>query len=178
MADIVLRQRERDNYLIALYELSGGRSMAWPSQDQIAEASGVSKEDVIDVGQYLAGERLCELKTMGGLSGKVSITNYGVNQAEKLLLARTPRIGEAELRQHAEVIVRVLLEEVEKEPSLSADDRLNITSDLASIRDQLQAPNPNRSIIKAGLERIQRIWPAVVNITTVAASVIAILHGW
>lgn len=178
MVDVELRERERENYLLALYELADGRTVNWPTHRDIGEAAGISDDEVMLVGKDLVDQYLCKFETMGGLDGYVSITQSGISTAERLLTTgRTSRISDEDLRKKVEVILFVLSTEVEKDTSLNADDRLNVTSDLASIREQLQAPTPNRSVVKAALERIKKIWPAVVNITSVAANVISILHG-
>jgi len=178
MVDVEKRERERDNYLLALYELADGMVTHWTTHRAIASDAGLSDREVQEVGQHLVQQRLCKFETMGGLEGSVSITPLGIDKAEQLLRTRTPRISDQELIRNVEVIVQVLLIEVERETSLSGDDRLNITTDLQSVQAQLMAPLPNRGIIKAGFERIRQIWPTVVTVSTVAANFVTVLRGW
>ncbi|MHB8190472.1 MAG: hypothetical protein ACYDHP_08685 [Ferrimicrobium sp.] len=177
MVDIEKRERERNDYLLALYELANGRVTQWTTHRAIGTLASISGNDVFEVGQHLAQEKLCKFETMAGLDGNFSITSVGIARAERLHRIPTPRISDQELVGHVEAVVLVLREEVAKEPSLSKDDRLNIETDLQSVQDQLRAPTPNRDIIRAAFTRIQKLWPAVVSVTTVAANVIAIIHG-
>ena len=177
MVDTGKREQERNDYLLALYELADGRTTNWTTHRAIGDSARISGNDVIQVGQHLPQEKLCKFETIAGLDGNVSITPAGIARAERLDRIPTPRLSDQELLRRVEAVVLVLREEVAKEPSLSEDDRLNIETDLQSVQDQLRAPTPNRDIIKGAFARIQKLWPTVVSVTTVAANVIAIIHG-
>lgn len=177
MVDVMQRERDRENYLLALYELADGMLVHWTTHRAIADAAGLSDSAVIEVGQHLAQEHLCKFETMGGLEGSVSITTQGISKAERLLTTRTPRIGDSELMRCVEAVVLVLRDELESDQSLGRDDRLNIESDLQSVEDQLRAPSPNRGVVRAVFGRIIELWPAILNLSTVAANIITIRHG-
>ncbi|WP_298339669.1 hypothetical protein [Ferrimicrobium sp.] len=177
MVDVEKRKQERDDYLRALYELVDGRMDQWTTHRAIGTSAGIAGGDVFSVGQHLVQEKLCKFETIAGLDGSVSITSAGIAQVEQLDRIDAPRLSDLDLTRRVEAVIPVLLEEVAKEPSLSNDDRRNIETDLQSAQDQLRAPTPNRAIIKAAFRRIQTLWPAIVNVSTVAANVIAIIHG-
>ena len=82
------RQRQRDEYLIALYELSeGGQLLKWATHAQIAERSNIPDSDVMSVGQFLVGEKFVEFKTMAGMAGSVAITTRGVGEPRNLFVS-------------------------------------------------------------------------------------------
>lgn len=73
----------------------------------------------MEVGQHLVQERLCQFETVGALDGSISMTTAGITRAERLVRTAGLRISNQELGQRVEVIVRVLLEDVARETSLS-----------------------------------------------------------
>jgi hypothetical protein len=85
MVDVQLRERERDNYLLALYELADGRTANTPSHREIAHAARIPDKEVMLAGQDLVDQGLCKFATLCGLDGRVSITQAGIAKAERQL---------------------------------------------------------------------------------------------
>jgi len=85
MSDVQRRQAQRDDYLVAVYELSGGNPLSWPSDRDIAVRAGIPEADIMSIAMNAESDRLVEFKTAGGL---VSITPAGTRRAEALILER------------------------------------------------------------------------------------------
>jgi hypothetical protein len=86
MATIEEQQQWRDDYLVALYEISGrGNLLTWGTHQQIAEASGIPLDEIMNVGQLLSAQGVVKFMTMAGLAGSVAITAPGVLRAEKII---------------------------------------------------------------------------------------------
>ena len=86
MSEVERRQAERDDYVVAVYELSKGNPLNWPNHQKIAETAGIPEADIVNVGMIAQGEGLIEFKTAGGPLGLVSITPRGIRRAEALIL--------------------------------------------------------------------------------------------
>jgi hypothetical protein len=185
--EIERRQQERDDYLVTLYELSGGDLFNWPTHRAIAQASGIQEDRVFEVGQLVSGRGFSKFQTMGGLDGMVSITAGGVDRAESLITSRREKglpaassyvvLSDAELLPKLETLVRLIRDEFESDTSIDAELRPDIEADIQSTNDQLRANRPNRDVIKASLGRIQKIWPRVVELAVVGSSITNILHS-
>jgi hypothetical protein len=178
MVDVELRERQREDFLIALYELADGHSSRIIAIRDIAAQAGIPQNETHLVCRDVVDHRHCKIIGGGPWDGAVELTATGQRAAESLLKSRAPRIDDETLRENVEVVVRFLLIEIQNNETLNQDDRLNIESDLRSVQSQLQAPTPNRGVIKSGLERVRQIWPTVVDLTQVAAALMVILHGW
>jgi hypothetical protein len=85
MATIEERRAWRDDYMVALYELSDGSQMTWPTHREIAQRSGIPEDEIFNIGQFLSDSGLAELRTFGGLDGAVSITTPGIARAEQVI---------------------------------------------------------------------------------------------
>ena len=71
--------------MVALYELSNGDLMTWPSHREIAQRAGIPEDEIHNVGQILVEHGFTHFRTMGGLDGAVSITAAGVDRAEQII---------------------------------------------------------------------------------------------
>jgi hypothetical protein len=183
-----MRQRQawRDDYLVALYDLSGGSLMEWPRLREIAERAGIPLDEVDPIGELASSESFAEFKTTGGVDGLIAITSYGIRRAEEIVEEREragrPVISgllvfsDQELRQELEKLVatlRTMLDDAELEPDIKAD----ATSDLESATDQLRAATPNRGVIRASLERIRnKVGGVTLYTATVIPAVDVVLH--
>lgn len=108
--DVERRQQRRDDYLVALYDLSDGDVINWPTHRDLALRMGFSVNDCTRVGMQLAQEHPCEPKTVADEYGQVAITALGVRRAEEIIRRRDavqePRystivvLTDAELRRH------------------------------------------------------------------------------
>lgn len=182
MSQVDRNQAQRDEYLIALYELSDGIPTQWATHRQIAERSGLSEEEVMSVGQAVTAQRHAEFVTMGALDGSVAITASGVRKAEQLIKAREPRstgviLTDAELLQKLEPVLAIIRFEIENDTSLDPDTRSNLRADLESVEIQTKAAKPNRRVIKAAFDGIRAALPAAALLTSLALNIETIIHG-
>ena len=178
MVDVVMLERQRENFLLALYELADGHTNTNVAIRDVVSMAGIPQQESHLICRDVVGSRYCKNIGGGPFDGAVELTSSGQSAAERLLTQRSPRIDDATLVQNVEVVVRVLLIEVQNNSALTPDERLNVESDLRSVQDQLQAPVPNRAVIKSGLERVCQLWPTVVELVQVAAALKVILLGW
>ena len=182
------RQNKRDDYLVALYELSGGSTTQWATHRQIAEESGIPEAEVMDVGQAVSDQRHAEFMTSGGIAGgHVAITAVGTRRAEQIITERqrsgAPRyttvvlLTDPELVRSLEPLVAMIRNDLETK-EVASEVRPDLQADLESAEHQLRANNPNRGVIRESLIRIRDNWPAVVaGSIGVVANIIGILHG-
>ncbi len=121
------------------------------------------------------------------MNGPVGITANGIQVAERIITDRERQglplyagvvaYTDQELREHLESAIFVVRQELDQDADLAAETRDDVQSDLDSASDQLRASSPNRWVIKAAFDRIQRIWPAVAQVAALGAAVTEILHG-
>ena len=161
-----------DDYIVALYELSGGGDpLNWANHQQIAQTAGIPEGDVMTVGQQVQGDLLVEFKTMGGILGQVAITAAGTAAAEQIILdaerAGAPRFAslviltDVELRRKLEPLLGQLREAIENAPDLDPDVKSDLKTDVESADLQTRtATHPNRGVIKAALSRRPQHAPA------------------
>jgi hypothetical protein len=165
--------------MAALYELSNGDLMEWPSHREIAERAQIPEDDVFAVGRYNEDEGYCQARTMGGLDGAVSITARGIRRAEQILDKRQQQeplilYSDEELRRALEPLVAKLGHVVE-EADLDAADRADVESDIQSATDQLKAARPNRGVIRAALERVRQNLVAATVLTAAVTQTVDIV---
>jgi len=187
MATVEDKQHQRDDYLVALYDLSDGDLMRWTTHREIAAASGIPDGEIFAIGQYIVERGSCNFETMGGLDGHVSITSVGVDRAETVIRDRASRgaphilgllvLTDAELLPKLEVAVAAIRRELELDTTLDLSTRSNVEADLESATNQLRAAEPNRGVIKAALDRIRSAWPHVVEVAIVSGVIFEVLRG-
>jgi len=182
VSEIEERQRQRDDYLVALYNLSKGKTLQWATHRQIAEASGIPEGDIFDVGQLLMEQRLCEFKTMAGLDGSVAITARGIQQAERLIRERESAglvLTDQQLLQRLEPLLSVVRTTLDENgDQIDPDLRADLRSDMESAASQTVATHPNRGVIAAALGRLKENWLKItLGVATIAPDVDLILHG-
>ena len=91
--DVSERQRRRDEYLVAFYELTKDQQLRWATHHDIGEKAGLSDNEAMSIGSLLAERHLVEFQTMGGPAGSVELTSRGVDEAERIVqqLSKTNR---------------------------------------------------------------------------------------
>jgi hypothetical protein len=82
MPNIEELRKNRFQYLNCLYEESGGNEHNHLNCFDLGEELGFSRDEVITITQYLAGEGLMEHVTLGG---GIAITHFGVKEVEEAL---------------------------------------------------------------------------------------------
>jgi hypothetical protein len=190
MATVEQRQKERDDFLVALYELADGDTSQWPTAGSIAEMGHIPSDRIVAIARAVVSAGWSELVTVGN-SGPASthyrLTRPGIQHAEEIITQRE-RSGEpqysgivvltdTELHRKLEPIVATLRLEIENDQHIEPETRADLLADLDSAHDQLRASHPNRGVIRASLDRIKRSWPAIAGIASLAADVLAIIHG-
>ena len=187
MSIVEQRQQRRDDYLVALYDLSEGNALQWPTHQEIAAVSGIPETEIMNVGQNVSGDNWAKFMTMGGLTGHVAITPAGIRRAERVITEReaagaprfssTVALTDMQLVRSLEPLlatIRTDLETKDVDPAVKPD----LQADLESAERQARANRPNRGVIRAALDRIKDNWPAVVaGSIGVAANIVAIIHG-
>jgi hypothetical protein len=91
LTTVAARQRRRDDYLVALYELADGVAGNRATPAQIAERAAIEGNDVFDIGQTVSRQGFAKFETLGGLFGHVSITALGIARAEEIINERETR---------------------------------------------------------------------------------------
>ena len=186
MATIEERQRWRDDYLVALYDLSEGNTLSWATHAEIAEQAGIPGDEMFNVGQFLSAQGLAEFMTAAGPAGNVAITAGGIQRAEDIIQARersgAPRITglivftDQELLQRLEPLLATIRKTLdESEEQFDPETRIDLTSDLNSIDIQLKASHPNRGGVRAALARIKASWSNILLGTSTVIPAIDII---
>lgn len=165
-------EQQRDDYLVALYELSDGDVTKWPTHLDIAQRIELSVDESMRIGMQLSQQHLCEYKTMAGPHGSVAITPLGVRRAEDIIRRRESAgealystlaiLSDAELRQILEPLLTQLRQSIDQSSDVDPDVRADAAADLDSMQDQLRATRPNRGVVRAALERIKANWVSLV----------------
>ena len=88
MASTEERTARKDDYLVALYELTDGDTAKSPTHRAIAQQAGIPEGDIFSVGYAVTDQGLARWRTLSGLDGGVSITSAGVERAEQILKER------------------------------------------------------------------------------------------
>jgi len=86
--DVEAKQRERENYLIAFYDLTRDEGLHWSTHRAVADKASIAEDRIMAVSHDLSGNGLVVLRTMGGVDGYVELTPSGVKEAERLIIAR------------------------------------------------------------------------------------------
>ena len=79
------RDREREDFLVAFYELTKDQPLRWSSHRAVAAQAGISDDRMMVVSQDLAGRGLIEFRTMGGPDGQIELIAEGVSAAERII---------------------------------------------------------------------------------------------
>lgn len=180
--DVNRRQQERDDYLVALYELADGNITNWPTHRDVADAVARPVPDIMRLGMTLAQDGLCEFKGAAGEHGPVAITARGLHRAEDIIRAREaagqPHIStvlvlsDAELRREIEPLLANLRTSIEENQDVDPDLRADAEADLQSVQDQMRAARPNRDVIRAALLRLKANWVQVMlGIATMGSAI-------
>jgi hypothetical protein len=150
----------------------------------------IPSDRIVAIARAVVSAGWSELVTVGN-SGPASthyrLTRPGIQHAEEIITQRE-RSGEpqysgivvltdTELHRKLEPIVATLRLEIENDQHIEPETRADLLADLDSAHDQLRASHPNRGVIRASLDRIKRSWPAIAGIASLAADVLAIIHG-
>ena len=53
MTTVEERQQQRDDYLVALYDLSNGDTGQWPTHGAIAERAGIPQDQIMALSQFM-----------------------------------------------------------------------------------------------------------------------------
>jgi hypothetical protein len=77
-------KKKRLDFLKKLYEVSESDETKFVNIYEIGSQLGFDRELTISITQYLKGEGLIQLRTIGG---GISITHYGIKNVEKSLLS-------------------------------------------------------------------------------------------
>jgi hypothetical protein len=73
-------EKKRSDFLKRLYELSDGAETKFINMWEIGDQLGFDRDLTISIAQYLKGEGLIEFRALGGI---ISITHYGIKEAER-----------------------------------------------------------------------------------------------
>ncbi|HVU60441.1 MAG TPA: hypothetical protein VHD58_02175 [Mycobacteriales bacterium] len=80
-------RRDRELYLIAIYDLTKDEHLRWSTHRDVAQTAGIAEDRILMVSQRLSEEGLVVIRTMGGIDGYVELTALGAQRAEALILA-------------------------------------------------------------------------------------------
>jgi len=187
MVSVEDRQRKRDDYLVALYDLADGSTTQWPTHREIAEQAGLTEDEAFPVGQSVCDQGFAEFKTMGGLDGHVAVTSLGVNQAEHVITKREsrnePRIlglalfTDLELRRELEPLLSQLEQALDSATNVDQELMADVRADIDATSQALRASHPNRGVIRATLSRLKSNWSTLaVNAAIIIPAVDIILR--
>lgn len=192
--DIEQMRADRFRLLKALYEASGGDQFNWVNIFQLGEGLGFDRDYTFRTYQYLKGEGLAEMHTLGG---SVGITHYGVRAVEEAIAepdrethyfppvniisvgtmvnSHIQQAGagakqKIEIEQQSYDEIRAVLDEIKRAVDsigLTTQAQKDIQSDIATALAQLSASRPKPTIITECLHSIRSI------LESAAGSVIA-----
>ena len=174
MVDPGERRRQRDDFLVALYELSDGHLGVAATNKEVAETALIPLDQVVETSVMLVREGFIESQMAGGLGNPVLFTDRGIRRAEELLLEREPQLDELDVRGHLEVVVRELRIALDADTTLEPEVRADVEADLEAASSQLRANRPNIEVIRGALLRIKALWPAVATFLGAAAALKAL----
>ncbi len=179
MPDIEERQRRRDDYLVALYDLSnGGEPLTWATHAQIAEQAKIPEGDVMGIGQFLQEERLVEFKTMAAMQGSVAITARGVRRAEDLIRQREQMgwLTNEQLIRALEPLlpqIQAAIATIKDDPELRAE----LQADLDGVERQTKVRRPNRGVIASAMGRINSVMVTLSAYVGLGLEIAQLVHG-
>jgi hypothetical protein len=201
--DIEQMRADRFRLLKALHEASDGDQFKWVNVFQLGEGLGFSRDYTFKIYQYLKGEGLAEMHTLGGLVG---ITHYGVRAVEEAIAEPDrethyfPPVsiisvgtmvnsiiqqagGDAKQRidieQYRYDEIRAVLDEIKhtvESIGLTDQARQDIQSDIATALVQLSASRPKPSIITECLHSIRSILESAAGGVIAAPLIAKISH--
>jgi hypothetical protein len=186
MADSLTDKKvKRFKFLHALYDKTGGNRFAHPNMSDIAEESGISREDAELVVQYLHGEHLLEFASLGGY---ISITHHGIVEVERALSAPElpthyfppvvnivnvtnmsgSSIQQAGANSHLSTTLSAeeagalsaLVTELHKTVGSLAESGASIpllSANVATLEAQASAPKPNATIVREALKTVRNV---------------------
>jgi len=79
------RDREKERYLVAFYELTKDEPLRWATHRDIAKVAQIPDERIMTLSMQLQGDEFVQLRTMGGIDGSVELTPKGVRVAEQAI---------------------------------------------------------------------------------------------
>jgi hypothetical protein len=190
------RKLQRFRFLKYLYERTSGSTNVGVTYEEIAEAVGLSRRDLLDTSTYLAQEGLIEANT-----GACTLSHTGVVEIEAALsqpdrpTAHFPlNIIHIEQMSHSQIqqgtvgstqsgtftsldlgAVAEFVRELKAQLSqlgLAGDDEAVAQSDIATIETQLSSPRPKVEIVKESLRSIRNIAEGAVG-SMIASGVVA-----
>ena len=170
MTDPMGRQKQRDDYLVALYQLSEGNLGLSATNAEVAGAANIPLDQVVQTSVMLGQEGLINSSMAGGLGNIVMLTHRGITRAEELQSPRGQQLSEMEVRVHLEVVVGELRKALTADTTLAPEARADVEADLEAASSQLRANEPNREVISGALRRIWAKWPAVATFVSALAA--------
>ncbi|HZS16283.1 MAG TPA: hypothetical protein VFC09_16965 [Candidatus Dormibacteraeota bacterium] len=79
------RDREKERYLVAFYELTKDEPLRWATHRDIAKVAQIPDERIMTLSMQLQGDEFVQLRTMGGIDGSIELTPKGVRVAEQAI---------------------------------------------------------------------------------------------
>lgn len=184
MEEIKRQQALRFAYLKRVYELSDGNSFQAVETATVRNELGLSNDEGLKVEMYLAEEHLIAFRGMGALN--VNITHWGIKEVEAALtkpdeatshflpvnviyantISNSPiQQGNVASSQTITIIdhrqeLAEFLDRLRRElPQVELDARKQqiVESNAAAVESQLDSPEPNDSIVRAGLSSIRSV---------------------
>jgi len=176
------RQRQRFLFLKYLYETTGGSTLQYVAEQEIAKALGFTDNEQEQTSLYLRGERL-----ITGVSGPaVALTHQGVVEIEAALaepnkptthfpinILHIGQVSNAQIQQGTvgstqsgsfssmdmQAVAQLIQDLKTKLPDLGLadEDKQAVESDIATIEAQTSSPRPKMEIIKECLRTVRNI---------------------
>lgn len=187
MDDIQERRRKRLVFLNKLYEKTGGDEIKPVVIDDFRRQLGFTEEESAITTQYLKGEGL--IASTGAVS--IGITHYGVQQVEEALehpdkptkyfppvnIIHIENMNHSQVQQgnlsstqtvtfnidnteDFKAFVQQFKAQLEQIP-FSPEDKLEASSELATIHAQIQSPRPKHVVITGSLKTLRNLLEGV-----------------
>ena len=185
MDTIAERTLQRFRFLKYLYERAGGSEYTTVPYQEIAQAIGLSDDEITDTFRYLAQEGLVLGGSIGGSNG-AHLTHAGIVEIEAALtkpdkptehfpvnIIHIGQMNQSQIQQGAigstqsgtfasldlAAVAKFILGLKDQLPQLglTGNDEAVAESDIAAIESQLSSPRPKTEIIKESLRSIRNI---------------------
>lgn len=183
--DLEEEKANRFRFVKLLYEKSGGDELRWSNMWDLGTELGLDKETTQRITHYLHGEHLLEFKALGGLIGlthygikemeqalsqpdhatahfpaAVNVIQIMGNVVGSQIQQGTQESQQVQINQDTRRDLAEFLTKLEKsltEIKVEADTLRNLEADIQTIKAQLSAAQPKRSIVRQALSSIQSV---------------------
>ena len=162
VADLNDLKKQRDDVLIAVYQLTDGNRMKSVHTSDVVDATSYEK-DVIDRTVRWLVDR--DLLAFESLAGDFTVTPTGSDEAERLLADQVDLAAVVLTtieRRALEAFTREVREALET-AELDNEARADAEAQLATIEAQQRSPNPRRAVIGFALRALKAAAGVVVG---------------